>query len=51
MNYATSNNDLKQDKVNHSFADAVNELATDTATILKELQKDAIPLDVLPAPF
>jgi len=51
MNYTTSNNDLQQDKVNHSFADAVNELATDTATILKEFQKDAIPLDVLPAPF
>lgn len=41
----------EQYKVNHSFADAVNELATDTAIILQELQKDAIPLDVLPAPF
>lgn len=38
-------------KVNHSLADAVNELATDTAIVLQELQKDAIPLDVLPVPF
>ena len=41
----------ERSKVNHSFADAVYELATDTAIILQELQKDAIPLDVLPVPF
>src|SRR5688572_23539495 len=41
----------EQSKVNHSLADAVNELATDTAIILQEIQKDDIPLDVLPAPF
>jgi hypothetical protein len=51
MNYTTSTNDLKQNKANHSLADALNELATEKATILKELQKDAIPLDVLPAQF
>lgn len=41
----------EQSKDNHSFADAVNELGTDTDIILKELQKNAIPLDILPIPI
>lgn len=51
QNLAPNTLQKEQSKVNHSFTDAVNELATDTAIILQELQKDAIPLDVLPVPF
>lgn len=41
----------EQGEDNYSFADAVNEFAADTDIRLHELQKDAIPIDVLPVQF